>query len=250
MAPPCGPLPLDSGGSPPIGTGATCLHSSAATQSAYLSGPESSGPVDLDHHRVEFLIVHQQWFPVMVHNFTVHPCAVRLIRSKPDLLVPCPGHSCQLRVDNPQPLLRYGVQLVQCFETVSCLLGLDFLWGRVDLWVWAVSILRLPPLLPCLRWLSWRHHASELLRERTRSLRLHTATTWIVLLPCFATERRAHVNSFLCDKTRDLSVQAFAVMKCCRGPQSRRRALFAFQGCSDSGSQSQPGSVPCALLRD
>ena len=31
------------------------------------------GPVDLDHHRVELLIAHQQWFPMVVHNLTVHP---------------------------------------------------------------------------------------------------------------------------------------------------------------------------------
>ena len=156
MKPYCGPLPLGSGGSPPIGTGATCQHSWAATQSAYLSGPESSDPVDVDHHQVEFLIVHQQWFPIIVHNFTVHPCAVRWIQSKPHLLVPCPRHSVQLRVDNPQPFLRYGVHLTQClyFETRTCLLGLDFLGSGVDLCVWAVSILRLPPPLRGLPW--WR----------------------------------------------------------------------------------------------
>ena len=51
------------------------------------------GPVDLDHHRVEFLIVHQQWLCMIVHNFTVHPCAVRLVRSKPGMLITGPGHS-------------------------------------------------------------------------------------------------------------------------------------------------------------
>ena len=45
------------------------------------------GPVDLDHHRVEFLVAHQQWFFMIVHIFTVHPCAVRLVQSKLDLLI-------------------------------------------------------------------------------------------------------------------------------------------------------------------
>ena len=37
------------------------------------------GPVDLDHHRVEFLVAHQQWVPMIVHNLTVHPGAVWLV---------------------------------------------------------------------------------------------------------------------------------------------------------------------------
>ena len=55
--------------------------------------PSLQGPIDVDHHQVEFLIVHPQWFSMVVHNFTVHPCAVRLIQSKPDLLITGSGHS-------------------------------------------------------------------------------------------------------------------------------------------------------------
>ena len=169
---------------------------------------------------------------MIVHNVAVHPCVVRLIQLKPDLLVPPPSHSVQLQVDNPQPLLRYGVQLVQClyFETLSCLQGLDFLWSRVDLCVWAVSISRLPPPLSCLPRLSWQHHADELLSDKMRTLGLHTVVAWIVLLPCFARERGAHVNSFLCAKARDLSFQAFAGMKCCRGTAIRIRGSFCVSG--------------------
>ena len=35
------------------------------------------GPVDLDHHRVELLIAHQQWFPMVVHlwaKWLHNPC--------------------------------------------------------------------------------------------------------------------------------------------------------------------------------
>ena len=45
------------------------------------------GPVDLDHHRVELLIAHQQWFPMIVHNLTMHPGDVWLVQSEPDLLI-------------------------------------------------------------------------------------------------------------------------------------------------------------------
>ena len=101
---------------------------------------------------------------------------------------------------------------------------------RTDGLVWAVSILGLRPPLPCLPWPLWRHHASELLRDRTRSLKLHTSCCWNELLPCSATERGAHVNSFLCDKTRRLSVQAFAVMKCCRDTAVKTRGSFCVSG--------------------
>ena len=67
------------------------------------------GPVDLDHHRVEFLVVHQQWLSMFVHNFTVHPGAVRLVQSEPDLPITGPGHSGQLGIDSSQPFFRYGV---------------------------------------------------------------------------------------------------------------------------------------------
>ena len=54
------------------------------------------GPIDLDHHRVELLIAHQQWFPMIVHNLTVHPGVVWLVQSEPDLLIAAPGHCGQL----------------------------------------------------------------------------------------------------------------------------------------------------------
>ena len=47
-------------------------------------------PMDLDHHRVELLIAHQQWFPMVVHNLTVHPGVMWLVQSEPDLLVAGP----------------------------------------------------------------------------------------------------------------------------------------------------------------
>ena len=67
------------------------------------------GPVDLDHHRVEFLVAHQQWLSMIVHNFTVHPGIVWLVQSKPHLLMADLGHSGQLGIDCPQPVFRYGV---------------------------------------------------------------------------------------------------------------------------------------------
>ena len=69
------------------------------------------GPVDLDHHRVEFLVAHQQWLSMFVHNFTVHPGAVWLVQSEPDLLIAGPGHCGQLGIDYRQPFVRNGVQL-------------------------------------------------------------------------------------------------------------------------------------------
>ena len=39
------------------------------------------GPVDLDHHRVELLIAHLQWFPMVVHNLTMHPGAMWLAQA-------------------------------------------------------------------------------------------------------------------------------------------------------------------------
>ena len=71
--------------------------------------PGLQGPVDLDHHRVEFLVVHQQWLSMIVHNFTVHPGAVWLVQSEPDLLIAGPGHSGHLGIDCSQPFVRYGV---------------------------------------------------------------------------------------------------------------------------------------------
>ena len=65
--------------------------------------PCLQGPVDLDHHRVEFLVAHQQWLSMIVHNFTMHPGAVWLVQSEPDLLIAGPGHSSQLGIDRSQP---------------------------------------------------------------------------------------------------------------------------------------------------
>ena len=67
------------------------------------------GPVDLDHHRVEFLVAHQQWLSMIVHNFTVHPGVVWLVQSELDLLIAGPGHSGQLGIDCSQPFFGYGV---------------------------------------------------------------------------------------------------------------------------------------------
>ena len=88
------------------------------------------GRVDLDHHRVEFLVAHHQWLSMIVHNFTVHPGAVWLVQSEPDLLIAGPSHSGQLGIDCPQPVFRYGIYLAQCLhlETLAFLLGLDLLW--------------------------------------------------------------------------------------------------------------------------
>ena len=66
------------------------------------------GPVDLDHHRVEFLVAYQQWLSLVVHILTVHPGAAWLVQSKPDLLIAGPGHSGQLGVNSSQPFIRYS----------------------------------------------------------------------------------------------------------------------------------------------
>ena len=50
------------------------------------------GRVDVDHHRVEFLVAHQQWLSMIVHNFTVHRGAVWLVQPELDLLIAGPGH--------------------------------------------------------------------------------------------------------------------------------------------------------------
>ena len=44
---------------------------------------------------------------------------------------------------------------------------------------------------------------------------------WASLLPCFATERGAHVNGFLCAKTQISGVQAFVGVIPVEIPQSR-----------------------------
>ena len=92
------------------------------------------GPVDLDHHRVELLIAHRQWFPMVVHNLTVHPGAMWLVQSEPDLLTAGPGHCGQFGFNCLQSFVRNGVQLTQCLhlETLAFLLRLDLLWGWLD----------------------------------------------------------------------------------------------------------------------
>ena len=67
------------------------------------------GQVDLDHHRVELLIAHQQWFPMVVHNLAVHPGVVWLVQSEPDLLIAGPGHCGQLCFNCLQSFIRNGV---------------------------------------------------------------------------------------------------------------------------------------------
>ena len=67
------------------------------------------GPVDLDHHRVELLMAHQQRFPMLVHNLAVHPGAVWLVQSEPDLLIAGLGHCGQLCIDCLQSFIRDGV---------------------------------------------------------------------------------------------------------------------------------------------
>ena len=67
------------------------------------------GPVHLEHHRIFFLFVHQQWLSMIVHNFTVHPGGVWLMQSEPNLLIAGPPHSGQLGIDSSQPFVRYGV---------------------------------------------------------------------------------------------------------------------------------------------
>ena len=92
------------------------------------------GPVDLDHHRVELLIAHLQRFPMVVHNLTVHPGAMWLVQSEPDLLIAGPGHCGQFCFNCLQSFVRNGVQLTQCLhlETLAFLLRLDLLWGWLD----------------------------------------------------------------------------------------------------------------------
>ena len=67
------------------------------------------GPVDLDHHRVELLIAHQQWFPMIVHNLAVHPGVMWLVQSEPNLLIAGPGHCGQLCFDCSQSFICDGV---------------------------------------------------------------------------------------------------------------------------------------------
>ena len=154
--------------------------------------PESmslQGPVDLDHHRVEFLVAHQQWLPMIVHNLKVHPGAVWLVQSEPDLLIAGPGHCGQIGIGCPQPFVRNGVQLAQCLhlETLAFLLRLDLLWGWLNLCVGAISLLTslrgggggaLPPL-PFLG-----HEATNTGLAYTPCHRRMAITTQFNVLPC------------------------------------------------------------------
>ena len=101
------------------------------------------GPVGLEHHRVELLIAHQQWFPTVVHNLAVHPGVVWLVQSEPDLLIAGPGHCGQLCFNCLQSFIRNGVWLAQCLhpETLAFLLRLDLLWGWLNACVWAMLLL-------------------------------------------------------------------------------------------------------------
>ena len=146
------------------------------------------GLVDLDHHRVELLVAHQQWLPMIVHNLTVHPSVVWLVQSEPHVLIAGPGHRGQLGIGCPQPFVRNGVYLAQCLhlETLAFLLRLDLLRGWLDLCVWAMSLLTWSLLLPCS---SRRHHARKLFRDRTRGLCLSSAA--VVVTPvCCCTPRQ------------------------------------------------------------
>ena len=125
------------------------------------------GPVDLDHHRVELLIAHLQWFPMVVHNLTVHPGAMWLVQSEPDLLIAGPGHCGQFCFNCLQSFVRNGVQLTQCLhlETLAFLLRLDLLWGWLDVCVWAIPLLVRSLLLLCP---PRRYNAWVPFRDRTR----------------------------------------------------------------------------------
>ena len=143
-------------------------------------------PVDLDHHRVELLIAHQQWFPMIVHNLTVHPGAVWLFRSEPDLLIAGPGHCGQLCFNCPQSFICNGVQLAQCLhlETLAFLLRLDLLWGWLDVCVRAMPLRTWSLFLPCP---SRRHYARKLFRDRTRGVCRSSAA--LLSLLCAAARR-------------------------------------------------------------
>ena len=169
--------------------------------------------VDLDHHRVEFLVGHQQWLPMFVHNLTVHPGAVWLVQSELDLMIAGPGHCGQLGIDCPQPFVRNGVRLAQCLhlETMAFFLRLDLLWGWLNLYVGAMSLLTWSLLLPCP---SRRHYARELLRDRMRGLCLRSAV--VVVTPvCCCTPRQdaVLVTKSSCVRTQVWDMQALLGLK-------------------------------------
>ena len=149
------------------------------------------GPVDLDHHRVELLIAHLQWFPMVVHNLTTHPGVMWLVQSDPDLLIAGPGHFGQFCFNCLQSFVRNGVQLTQCLhlETLAFLLRLDLLWGWLDVCVRAIPLLVTSLLL--LR-PPRRHDAWVPVHDRTRR-----SAAW-----CSPVRVAAH-----CDRTR---------LVCCR----------------------------------
>ena len=185
------------------------------------------GLVDLDHHRVEFLVAHQQRLPMIVHNLTVHPSAVWLVQSEPDLPIAGLGHCGQLGIDCPQPFVRNGVQLAQCLhlETLAFLLRLDLLWGWLNLRVGATSLLTCSLLLPCP---SRRHHARELFRDRTRGLCLSSAA--VVVTPvCYCTPRQdaVLVTKSPCVRTQVSDTQALLGLKPVRLPHQDAGATGA-----------------------
>ena len=149
------------------------------------------GQVDLDHHRVELLIAHLQWFPMVVHNLATHPGVMWLVQSDPDLLIAGPGHFGQFCFNCLQSFVRNGVQLTKCLhlETLAFLLRLDLLWGWLDVCVRAIPLLvsSLFLLRP-----PRRHDAWVPVRDRTRR-----SAAW-----CSPVRVAAH-----CDRTR---------LVCCR----------------------------------
>ena len=67
------------------------------------------GSVVVDHRRVELLITHQQWLPMVVHNLTEHPGVMWLVQSEPDLLVAGLGHCGHFCFNCLQSFIRNGV---------------------------------------------------------------------------------------------------------------------------------------------
>ena len=170
-------------------------------------GLSLQGPVHLDHHRVEFLVAHHQWLPMFVHNLTMHPGAVWLVQSEPDLLIVGPGLCSQLGIDCPQPFVGNGVQLAQCLhlKTPACLLRLDLLLGLAE-FVCRGHVAA--DVVPAPSMSFRRHHARELLRDRTRGLCLRSAAV-IVTRVCCCTPRQhtVLVTKSSCVRTRVSDMQ-------------------------------------------
>ena len=147
---------------------------------------------------------------MFVHNFTAHPGGVRLVQSEPDLLITGPDHSGKLGIYRSQPFFRYSVYLAKCLHlaTLAFLLGLGFLGGWIDLCVWAKSMLLGPPLLP---WLSWRHHAREVFRDRSRNLCWYSDVAVAKPLCSRGSRQNAELTSnFPCVRTQISGVRALA----------------------------------------